>query len=351
MKRSEYSVQIEIFLQSQFVFLILVLTAVGFASGCAGMNHTGNGASSYQVSIVFPPDSIDPRLQTTLDRHQFVYIQEAVGSSRYAATNQDFLLRLLHIMSHPRKATLDGGNPMAPPIMLLREAPHALGWIVEDYVLGRRDNYPPDMPESEQVMLQELRRWNEGGCRIHYRYTGLNTNPHDAVRSLYALGVETGILPRFVELLATVPGTPEYQQEILRLSHLFAGKKGYFRGKIGDLWYERLTEVIDTELRSIPLRDSYDSFAHERLLMYQVERAAGSACQISQHRCFFITDADHVQLREFLSHGYRANPGHGMYFLTLIGPPAQDRLQFSRVQTPGIVFLDQGNTGYLVLPE
>ncbi|AFG36248.1 hypothetical protein Spiaf_0139 [Spirochaeta africana DSM 8902] len=241
----------------------MLLAALWLAalSGCASVGQAEREEAVLESALVFPAGELHPGMIDTLARHRVIL----VGETHYVQEHHELLPELAAALVDYRSA---GG------LIVMNENQHALSWLAEDYVAGRRDSYPPGIGPLDGTILQGLRAANRKlpeSQQITYRYFDMNHWSDSAQLSLYAMGVELGIVDRFVDVLVTDPDTSEYRQAIEQLADYVDDTSDSLRAEIGDLWYGRLQELLEIELRSIPLRQRWNDQQREQLIIDLIE--------------------------------------------------------------------------------
>ena len=146
--------------------------------------------------VTFAPGEVPDALVDTLSTRRVILL----GETHYVQQHQEFVLELLTRL-HPRGLR-----------WFAQEMSHAYSWIVEDYVLGRRDDYPDSARRMDEYWVEGLRRFNDGvpeSDQIGVAYIDMN-HAHDALLlslSWMVRGTEAGerIGPIVADVLAA-PG-------------------------------------------------------------------------------------------------------------------------------------------------
>ena len=226
--------------------------------------------------VTFAPGEMPDALVDTLSTRRVILL----GETHYVQQHQEFVLELLTRL-HPHGLR-----------WFTQEMSHAYGWIVEDYVLGRRDDYPDSARLMDEYWIEGLRRFNDElpePDRISFRYIDMN-HPHDAFMlslSWMVRGTEAGerIGPIVAGVLATRPGSDEYADAVRGLARRLGEEHVSITDAIGETWYSRLAEAVEIEIRSIPIRAQHDVHARERIMidltMRAIEKAGGGTVAIN----------------------------------------------------------------------
>ncbi len=226
--------------------------------------------------VTFESGTVPDELVDTLSRRKVLLL----GETHYVQEHQEFVLELL-IRLHPHGLRL-----------FAQEMPHAYGWIVDDYVTGERDNYPESVRRMDEYWIEGLRAFNEGlpeSERIRFSYIDMN-HAHDACLlslSWMVRGTRIGesIGPLVVDVLETHPGTDGYIRALVDLEQRLASDRARLEDTLGLRWYARLVEVVEIELRSIPVRERFDNPVRERIMIdlanRAIENAAGSSVALN----------------------------------------------------------------------
>lgn len=202
------------------------------------------------------------------------------GETHYVQEHQEFVLELLkRLHSHGLR-------------WFTQEMAHAYGWIVEDYVLGLRDDYPDSVRRMDEYWIEGLRSFNmelPEPERIRVRYIDMN-HAHDALAlSLWwmARGTAAGeqIGPVAAGVLGTKPGTGAYEKALRELDTRLEAERDTLVDTLGPAWYDRLTDAVKIEIRSIPVRKQHDVHVRERIMidlaMRTIENAGESGVAIN----------------------------------------------------------------------
>lgn len=241
-------------------------------------------------AVFFPEESIDVAVAERFSAFDTVLL----GESHYVQEHQEFLVSLLGL-------TADRGFTL-----LLSEGMHAYGWIVEDYVLGLRDELPRPVRFFDDELLEGLRRLNESlppAGRITFSYFDMNHWRGVFIDSLRR--VETalgrGPEPLFEPLLALRPEEWDGGRYGLALetlaSELDSRERELSDGPVwGARWYARIRELVEVERRSLPLRNRMDDREREAIIVELCLR------RIAEHGAgtYINTGMYHAQKERFM---------------------------------------------------
>lgn len=233
-----------------------------------GPDHTTLRDVVAREAILFDHSTEVPRelVDTLADRRVIL-----LGETHYVQEHQEFVLELLKEL-HPRGLRF-----------FAQEMSHAAGWTVDDYVRWRRDDYAPQVRILDEYWIEGLRRFNRDlpdEERISFRYIDMN---HDESRLHYTLQMmahESDTVAIIAcTLLVTRPGTPEYVNALHELWGLVREQEELLEEKIGALWYGRLREALEIEVRSVPIRREWDNAAREEIMIELTRRILAEAQQ------------------------------------------------------------------------
>jgi len=152
----------------------------------------------------------------------------------------------------------------------LQEFSHAYSWIVEDYVLGRRDSFQHFLSLFDGDWLRNLRRINQTLPEdewIAFRYFDMNHINDAGLLSLGIMNEEVEILPYVKDVLSTCPQSIEYENTISDLYILLTEEREKIRSHITLFWYDRLLEIMEIEKRSLPVRKRWNDHAREQIMI------------------------------------------------------------------------------------
>lgn len=182
-----------------------------------------------------------------------------LGETHYVQEHQEFVVRLLEKL-HPYGVRY-----------FAQEMSHAAGWAVDDYVRGHREDYPRQVAMLDQYWIEALREFNltlPDDERISFRYIDMNHDESLFHYSLQMMARESDTVAIIAcSLLVTRPGTREYREALHALHDLVRTEEELLRPKIGDHWYDRLRDSLEIELRSVPIRGSWDDAAREKIMI------------------------------------------------------------------------------------
>lgn len=254
----------------------LLLLATVFPTGCATADSAAVRDVLDDEIVTFNAGTVPDELVGTLAKRRVVLL----GETHYVQEHQEFVLTVLKLL-HPHGLR-----------WFTQEMSHAYGWIVEDYVLGRRDDYPESARRMDEYWIEGLRSFNEAlpeAERIRMRYIDMN-HAHDALLlslTWMVRGTDIGerIDPLVADVLATRPGTGEYEHAVIELQRRLDVQRDTLVGAIGPRWHDRLAEAVKIEICSLPIRREHDVHARERIMidlaMRTIEAAGDSTVAIN----------------------------------------------------------------------
>ena len=226
--------------------------------------------------VTFEPGTVPDALVDHLAPHRVVLL----GETHYVQEHHELVLELLERL-HPHGLR-----------WFAQEMSHSLGWIVEDYVLWQRDDYPNAVRPMDEHWIEGLRRLNrtlEPDDRIRFRYIDMNYALDGFTVSLWWMvrGTPAGqdIYQVVEQVLETRPGTEEYVHALDRLSGRLVEDADTLSQRLGTVWYERLVELVEIEIRSLPIRAQHDVHSREQIMidlsMRMIDAANGETVGIN----------------------------------------------------------------------
>ncbi len=261
--------------RSALPLLALLLSGILALAGCVTADSPGvRDALDAQIET-FVPGEVPEALVQTLSARRVILL----GETHYVQEHQEFVLELL------RRLHQSGLR------WFTQEMAHAYSWIVEDYVLGLREDYPEPARRMDEYWIEGLRSFNADlpeAERIRMRYMDMNHAPDAFMVSLSWMVNRTPVGQRVGPLasnvFATTPGTDAYVEAVTELADRLGAASDALMDELGP-WYQRLAEAVWIEIRSLPLRGEHDVHARERIMIDLADRtideAAGSAVAIN----------------------------------------------------------------------
>ncbi len=149
---------------------------------------------------------------------------------------------------------------------LLLETPHALGWILEDYTAGHIEYLPDFFQSMGMIDLGQIKEHNKNlsdGVGITVHAYDINHNP-TFLRASFDFLLKLEILEG-KEIREFLKIYTEKSEEIKKDETIFISEvqvflerlkenKDYFQGIWGELWYERIKEMLNYEIISFNCR-------------------------------------------------------------------------------------------------
>lgn len=238
-------------------------------------------------AVPFDPETVPVELVETLSTRRVILL----GETHYVQEHQEFIVRLIREL-HPEGLRY-----------FVQELSHASGWAVDDYVTGRRDDYPDSVRTFDEYWIEALRRFNQDlpvDQRIRFRYNDMNHNPAAFHFSLQMMARESPVTATLVcSLLVTRPDTEEYEAALHELHRLLRENQALLAREIGSPWFERLLETIEIEVRSLPLRRRWDVAEREKIMIELSTGIIGEA-QDDQTMVAINTGMFHAQKERFM---------------------------------------------------
>ncbi len=257
------------------LLLLSLLPGILALAGCVTAATPGVRDVLDTEIVTFAPGEVPEALVQTLSARRVILL----GETHYVQEHQEFVLELLRRL-HPSGLR-----------WFTQEMAHAYSWIVEDYVLGLRDDYPESARRMDEYWIEGLRSFNEElpeAERIRMRYMDMNHAPDAFMLSLSWMVRRTPVGERVGPLassvLGTTPGTDAYAEAVTELADRLGAESDALMDALGP-WYQRLADAVWIEIRSLPLRREHDVHARERIMIDLAERtideADGSAVAIN----------------------------------------------------------------------
>ncbi len=155
------------------------------------------------------------------------------------------------------------------------EMHHAVGYIVDDYVTGERDDLPNWACYLEREIIAGLRAYNQtlpAADRVHLVNFDMNHDPSIYEAALYdhtAFRSE----PCFSALFGPhAPYSSEGYRDIVRaVGDALAANEAAYRSSWGDRWYERAARMTKVELASWDARRTDGDLAREDIIADNAE--------------------------------------------------------------------------------
>ncbi|TVQ98240.1 MAG: hypothetical protein EA403_14245 [Spirochaetaceae bacterium] len=263
------------FFRSMARAITAAITLFVWTSACVTSPGAGSAVDDAIAARArfFNPQAVPSELVEALRPHRLVLL----GESHYVQEHQDFVVLLLREL-HPHGLR-----------WFADELSHASGWAVDDFVRGLRDDPPPSVVRMNETYLNGLRAFNATlppSERIRFRYIDMNHNPTAFQTSLQMMIRETDLSPvaaEIVEVLASDPYDEDYLEALHALERAIApdrstgaavqaGASVVLRDRAADLWFHRLRETLEVEIRSFPLRLQWD-VAERELIMIDLVNA------------------------------------------------------------------------------
>lgn len=231
-------------------FSLGVVLCVVAAAGCASSRSAESRPEIYRYSVHSDAQIVPERLLARLQEYSRIVLAgsnpwQLPGGRQHEPGAWAAMLA----------AELDQAD--ARPLHILRESEHAFSWIVEDYVLHRRRSLPPSLQPDEIVFVDAIRQLNQEIAeekRIHFRYYGSNSRSDSAQLALYAMGVQLQIVPLLVDVLDARPDSLVYETAVRQLQQNLKANEQAYRRELTSVWYDRLKELLQVELKSIAVR-------------------------------------------------------------------------------------------------
>src|SRR5262249_7412230 len=191
-----------------------------------------------------------------------------LGETHYVQQHQEFLILLL--------ARLHAAGFH----FILQEDMQGTAWAGEEFVLLRSDVLPREVAAFEKTLLEGIRSFNEtlaDSDRIHF--VGFDMNHWTGIFPTYLRLFQErfGRVPQLDPLVGAIPDSTDYGAALAALPAALAADQTSIAANIGGARYSQLLDLVDVEVRSLPLRRSPDNDAREQIIKERVLKAIGDA--------------------------------------------------------------------------
>ncbi len=155
------------------------------------------------------------------------------------------------------------------------EMHHAVGYIVDDYVTGERDDLPYWACYIERELIAGLRAFNlalPAADRVHLVNFDMNHDP-----SLYSMALFDHVAFRSEPCFATLFGSrlafagEDYRDAVHAIGDALAANEAAYRASWGDRWYDRAVRMTQVELASWDARRTDGDLAREDIIADNAE--------------------------------------------------------------------------------
>jgi hypothetical protein len=237
------------------------------------------------LSVFSPQEAIPGALVQDFSQHHIVIL----GEDHYIQEHHELLVHLV-------KALYPAGFRQ-----VILELPHAESWMYEDYVLGKLDAIEGRFVYLTQMVLEELRRFNQtlpDDAKIHVYTVDCNHGAETFTDSLRRLPPN---LARWevIQGLLKVPisSKSDYERAVKHFARLLADHRRDYAALWGEQWTDRLSEMAEIELQSLPLRNAFSYMAQrEKLMQSLVERRI----QHTPHKTILNIGSYHAQKTRYM---------------------------------------------------
>lgn len=215
-------------------------------------------------AVTVPAGTVPDALAADLARARLVVL----GEIHYVEEHQAFLVALL--------ARLQAAGFR----LVVEEAMHATAWTGEEYVLGRSAVLPPQLGRFDRALLDGLRALNQGlpeAERVHFAGFDMNHWAEAFPAGATAFQARFGPVAALADLLAAAPGSAAYQAALEALPGRLAADRAAIVAAVGPERAAQLSDLVEVERRSLPLRQALDAAAREVLIRERVARELAGA--------------------------------------------------------------------------
>ncbi|MHC5211084.1 MAG: TraB/GumN family protein [Planctomycetota bacterium] len=155
-------------------------------------------------------------------------------------------------------------------VQVLAEGLHAYGWVLDDYVQGRREDLPRRVRMFQGAWADAVRRFNHGRpdeLRIHCSNVDMNHGAEDFIESTKLLRGVIAPLTIFDRLHGLDPHAAEYPGELEAVARQLESTRDELRSRWGAAWHDRIVEMVAVERASDDLRRSFLNEGREQLMI------------------------------------------------------------------------------------
>ncbi|MEO0788370.1 MAG: hypothetical protein AAFY36_06910, partial [Bacteroidota bacterium] len=183
------------------------------------------------------------------------------GETHYVQEHHEFLVSILPLLSELGYR------------VIFDELFHAMSWAVEDYTLGELDELPEYVRFFNQELIEGLRSFNatvDEEKRIRLVYFDINHWGDNLIESLELIETVLGHQELFIGIKNQSPNSQTYEQALYHLSEELVDRESVLRSSLGDLWYERLIDIVKVEMISLEFCLARDDVAREEQMFRNI---------------------------------------------------------------------------------
>ncbi|MEM8582792.1 MAG: hypothetical protein AAGF87_00920, partial [Bacteroidota bacterium] len=143
---------------------------------------------------------------------------------------------------------------------------HAFSWVVQDYVHGDREEIPEFLRFFNQELIEGIKAFNasvDEDQKMNLVYFDLNHWSDNFIKALDLVEGEIGDQPLFEEIFNQTANSSAYITALNDMQTLLSGQEANYRAELGNLWYDRLVDMLEVELVSVQFRNVRDDRARE----------------------------------------------------------------------------------------
>lgn len=249
-----------------------LLAALALLIGCSAFDQAPLSGAPRAVlqpivardAIFTAPGTAPDALVTRLASSRLLLL----GETHYVEEHQQLLAALLPRLHAAGFRTL------------VDEMPHATAWTGEEYVMGRGATVPRPLAMFDQALLDGLRAFNAGlpdADRIHFAGFDMNHWPSHFQTGVSEFQARFGPVAALDQVMATTPDTPAYLTALQALPASLAADRLALEASLGSRRLAQLTELVEVERRSQPLRVRFDDAAREAIIVERVAATLSAA--------------------------------------------------------------------------
>lgn len=244
------------------------------------------------------------------------------GETHYVQEHQEFLVSIL-----PQLSEL-GYN------YVFDELFHAFSWVVQDYVNGERDEIPEFIRFFNQELIEGIKAFNatvDDDHKMNLVYFDINHWRDNFTKALDLVELEIGDQPIFEEIFMQTANSSAYIMALGSLQEILSDQEANYRTEWGDLWYDRLVDMLEVELVSVQFRNARDDRAREEKmfdnLMTYVDFNTSSKYLVN-------TGMSHAQKNNYMSNSTTrigamlANITDNLHTMSFIGLSGERKFRF-----------------------
>ena len=232
---------------------LLITAAILLSFSCSKVSFRDLDEVVSREIFTFNETTIPSEVLLEADNHQIMML----GETHYVQEHQEWGSLLLSKL-----------NPLGYKIFM-NEMSHAYSWMVEDFVNGDLDNLPGYILYFDETWLVNIKNFNinaDNTDRITFFYMDVNHSFSDLRNSLIEVEKIIGGQEIFNRVKSDAYDSEPYRESVNDLLNELDGQESIYRNEWGDLWFERIREMVEIEIPSIEFRkSSYDDIREKTI--------------------------------------------------------------------------------------